>query len=144
MHAGHASNALAEHAEAMVNIRVAVGSSVSETLEHVTRAVRDEKVTIEVVDPGEPSPISPTAGPAWDTIVETIATTHPEAIPTPYVQTGATDSRHFSRIATAIYRFTPFVMSREERDTLHAKNERMRVSSFLRGIEFYRELLQRL
>jgi len=142
--AGHAANALAEHAEAMVNVRVAVGSSVEEAVSHLRRAIRDDAVAIEVVQPGEPSPISPTSGRAWRIIAETVGQTHPEAIVTPYVQNGATDSRHFTRIADGVYRFTPFVMSREERDTLHAKNERMRVTSFLRGIEFYRALLDRL
>jgi len=144
LEAGHAANALAEHAEAMVNIRVAVGSSVDEAVAHVRRAIRDDAVAIEIVQPGEPSPISPTSGSAWDAIAETVAQTHPEAIVTPYVQNGATDSRHFTRISRNVYRFTPFVMSRAERDTLHAKDERMHVSSYLRGIEFYRALVARL
>jgi carboxypeptidase PM20D1 len=142
--AGHAANALPERAEAMVNLRVAVGSSVEKALAHVTRAIRDTAVKVDLVQAGEPSPISPTSGQAWDTIAATVGTTHPEAIVTPYVQNGATDSRHFTGISSAVYRFTPFEMSRAERDTLHAKDERMRVSSFVRGIEFYRALLQRL
>lgn len=142
--AGHASNALAEHAEAMVNLRIAVGSSVDEAIEHVRKAIRDDKVRIERVQVTEPSPISPTSGTAWETIAATIGSTHPEAIITPYVQNGATDSRHFTGISPAVYRFTPFVLSRAERDALHAKNERIRVSSFERGVGFYRELLKRL
>lgn len=142
--AGHAANALAERAEAMVNIRVAVGSSVDEAIAHVRTSIRDDAVRVELVSRGEPSPISPTSGQAWETLAATVGTTHPDAVVTPYVQNGATDSRHFTGISPAVYRFTPFVMSRAERDTLHAKNERMRVVSFLRGIDFYRALLQRL
>jgi len=142
--AGHAANALAEHAEAMVNVRVAVGSSVNDAVSHLREVIRDSAVTIEIVQAGEPSPISPASGRAWTAIAETVAQTHPEAIVTPYVQNGATDSRHFTRIARNVYRFTPFVMSREERDTLHARNERMHVSSYLRGIEFYRQLIEKL
>ncbi len=142
--AGHAANALAERAEAMVNIRVAVGSSVADAVAHVRRAIRDDAVRVEIVQEGEPSPISPTSGPAWQLIADTVGQTHPEAIVTPYVQNGATDSRQFTRISRNVYRFTPFVMSRQERDTLHARNERMHVASYLRGIGFYRALIEKL
>src|SRR5690606_19791401 len=50
-----ASNALAERAVAEVNIRVAVGSSVADTVGHVRRAVRDPGVQLDVVQPSEPS-----------------------------------------------------------------------------------------
>ncbi len=139
--AGHAANALPERAEAMVNLRVAVDSSVEKALAHVTRAIRDKAVTIELVQPGEPSPISPTSGQAWDTIAATVGTTHPEAIVTPYVQNGATDSRHFTSISSAVYRFTPFEMTKAELAGLHAIDESIRVDAYLRGIAFYRALL---
>jgi carboxypeptidase PM20D1 len=47
-------------------------------------------------------------------------------------------------LSPAVYRFTPFVLDRAERDTLHAKNERIRVRSWLTGIEFYRDVLLRV
>ena len=138
--AGHAVNALAERATATVNVRIAVDSSVAATVAHLTRAIGDETVRVEAVDPAEPVPVSPLGGIAWELVAGTIEKTFPGAIVTPYLQTGATDSRHFTRISRGVYRFSPFEMSREERDTLHAKNERMRVDSWLAGIQFYRAL----
>lgn len=143
LEAGHASNALPERAEAMVNVRVAVGSSVAEALDHVRRAINDPIVEIEIVAAGEPSPVSPTSGEAWEAIRAVVASRYPEAILAPYAQTGATDSRHFTRITPNVYRFSPFVVTREERNALHARNERLHVASFLDGIEFYRELIER-
>jgi carboxypeptidase PM20D1 len=139
-----AANALAERAVATVNIRVAVGSSIAEAVEHVRRAVGDPLVRIDVHHPSEPSPVSPTSGPAWSAMKASIEETYPGTIVTPYVMLGASDSRHFTRISEHVYRFSPFEMSREERGTLHAKNERMRVATFIRGIEFYRRLIERL
>lgn len=144
LEAGHAANALPEHAEAMVNLRVSVDSTVDAALAHVRRAIGDDAVHVELVSRGEPAPISPTSGQGWRTVTATIATTFPEAVITPYVQTGATDSRFFTELSPAVYRFTPFVLDRAERDTLHAKNERIRVRSWLTGIEFYRDVLLRV
>lgn len=141
LEAGHAANALAERASAMVNVRVAVGSSVDESIEHLRRAVRDDAVRIELVQRGEPSPVSPTSGEGWERLLAAVDTTHPGVLCLPYVQNGATDSRHFTALTSHVYRFTPFELSREERDALHAVNERIHVATWLRGIDFYRELI---
>lgn len=142
--AGIAANALAERATATLSMRVAVASSVAEAIEHLRRAIRDEGVAIELTQASEPSPISPAAGPVWDLLMKTIERTHPGAVVVPYVQTGATDSRQFTGLSEHVYRFTPFEMSRAERDTLHAVNERMHVATWLRGIEFYSALIAAL
>lgn len=136
-----ASNALAERAVASVNIRVAVGSSVAEAVEHVRRAVNDPLVRLEALNPSEPSPVSATTGAAWELMKAAIEDTYPGTIVTPYVMLGASDSRHFTRISEHVYRFSPFEMSKAERGTLHAKNERMHVSTFLRGIDFYSRIV---
>ncbi|MDQ1561004.1 MAG: carboxypeptidase, partial [Actinomycetota bacterium] len=69
---------------------------------------------------------------------------YPGTVVTPYIQLGASDSRHFTRICDAVYRFTPFEISLEERGTLHAVNERIHVATWLRGIEFYEKLVAAL
>ena len=137
-----AENALAEKATATVNMRVAVGSTVDDSVAHIRRAIRDDRVEVTTRNPSEPSPISPTAGPQWDAIRRAIETTFPGVIVTPYIQLGASDSRHFTGICDAVYRFTPFEMSLAERGTLHAVNERIRVATWLRGIEFYATLIR--
>lgn len=136
-----ARNALAERAEAVVNVRIAVGSSVAEAVAHVRGAIRDPLVQLTVDDASEPSPISPTRGSQWQAIVDAVAAIDPGVLTLPYVQTGASDSRQFTGICDSVYRFTPFEMSAEERATLHAVNERVHVQTWLRGIDFYRHLI---
>jgi carboxypeptidase PM20D1 len=137
-----ADNALAEKATATVNMRVAVGSTVAESVDHIRRAIRDDRVGVTALNPSEPSPISPTTGAQWDAVRSAIEATFPGVIVTPYIQLGASDSRHFTGICDAVYRFTPFEMSLAERGTLHAVNERIRVATWLRGIEFYATLIR--
>jgi len=139
-----AANALAERARATVNVRVAVGSSVAEAVAHIRRAVRDPLVKVEVIEASEPSPISPSSGPAWDLLARTIEYAYPGTIVTPYVQLGASDSRRFTGISDNVYRFSPFELSFDERAALHAMNERIRVATWLRGIDFYERLISEL
>ena len=139
-----ASNALAERAVATVNIRVAVGSSTADAIEHVRRAVGDPAVKLQAHLPSEPSPVSPTTGIAWERLRDAVEATYPGTIVTPYVMLGASDGRHFTRISGHVYRFSPFEMSKDERGGLHAMNERIGLETFLRGIEFFRRLVSRL
>lgn len=141
LEAGHAANALPERATATVNLRIAVGSSVDEAIAHVRAAINDPAVRVEVFSAGEPMVVSPTTGPVWENLKAAVETNYPGVVVTPYVQTGATDSRSFAPIATNIYRFTPFELSTEERGALHAMNERIHVATYLRGVEFYGDLI---
>jgi len=143
LRAGHAHNALAEFAEATLNMRIAPWSSVEQAVDEVRHAISDEQVQIEVIEASEPSPVSPDHGPAWDDLVAAIRAVHPDLLVTPYVMMQASDSRWFTAISDHVYRFAPFRMSGEERACLHAKNERMHVRAFLDGIEVYRALLER-
>ena len=139
-----AANALAERAVATVNVRIAVGSSVVEAMRHVRSAINDDGVQIEALHPSEPSPVSPTTGPAWELLARTIEQTFDGVIVTPYIQLGASDSRHFTRISDHVYRFSPFEMTAEQRGTLHAVNERISVDTWLRGVRFYERLIGEL
>ena len=104
-------------------------------------AVNDPAVQIEALHPSEPSPVSPTTGPAWELLSRTITETFDGVIVTPYIQLGASDSRHFTRISAHVYRFSPFEMSAEQRGTLHAVNEHITVATWLRGVRFYERLI---
>ncbi len=143
LRAGHAANALPEHAEATVNIRIAPWSSVAESVDDVRRAINDDDVHIEVLLPSEPSPVSPASGPAWDDLVAAIDERVPGLLVSPYVMMQASDSRFFTAVSDHVYRFAPFRLSAAERSCLHAKDERIRVSSFLEGITIYEALLRR-
>ncbi|MBF4634311.1 M20/M25/M40 family metallo-hydrolase [Agreia pratensis] len=144
LRASDSANALAERAVAVVNTRIAIGTSVDATLRHIRRAVRDPLVVVEASTPSEPSPVSPSTGPAWQLLSDTIAAVYPRAIVSPYVMLGASDARFFTALSAHVYRFTPFEMSSEERATLHATDERMHVRTFVSGIRFYRTLIERL
>lgn len=139
-----ADNVVAERATAVVNARIAIGSSVEQTLEEVRRAIRDDDVEVQLTRGDDPSPVSPAEGPAWDALTAAIAETFPGVTVAPYVMLQASDSRHFTRISDTVYRFLPFELSAAERRTLHAIDESIGVANWLRGVTFFERLLRGL
>ncbi len=139
-----AANALAAQASATVNLRIAIGSSVAQTLSRLERIIDDPTVRIEILDSAEPSAVSSSDGPQFEVLAETIREIFPDVAVVPYLAMAMTDSRYFCAISDAVYRFTPFRMSGEERAALHAANERISVQTLSEGISFYRSLLGKL
>ncbi|MFQ4147369.1 M20/M25/M40 family metallo-hydrolase [Arthrobacter sp. LAPM80] len=139
-----AQNVLASTARANANIRIAVGETVDSVVQQVRAIIDDPSVELTVHSGHNPSPVSSFENEQFALLTRAVAASYPDAVVTPYVQTGATDSRHFTSICSAVYRFSPLLMDAEDRGTLHAVNERVRISSLGAGVVFYRELLQGL
>lgn len=139
-----AANVIASRARAGVNVRVLTGDSVASVVEHVRRAVRDDRVRIEVVEAGEPSPVSPFDDDAFGLLETTIAAAYPEVVVAPYVAMFATDSRFFTAICPRVYRFSPFRMSTEQRASLHSYDEHIGLDDLADGVLWYEHLLTAL
>ena len=138
------ANVVATSARANLNIRIAPGESVSSVVARLRRVIDDDDVDLRIVASSEPSPVSPTDGPQFALVRDAIAAAYPEALVTPYVMLGASDARHFTAIADHVYRFSPFAMTREQRETLHGTDEHVTVDALGRGVVFYRALLRGL
>lgn len=134
-------NVIAERATALVNARVAVGSTVDAAAEDIRQAIADDQVSVRVVYGADPCPVSPSSGPEWERLAGVITGVFPDALVAPYVMLQASDSRHFTRISDTVYRFLPFDLTTAERGTLHAIDESIRVSTWRRAIVFYDRLL---
>ncbi|GAA4670325.1 M20/M25/M40 family metallo-hydrolase [Nocardioides nanhaiensis] len=141
-----ALNVIATTARAGVNVRVMLGDTVEGVVAHVRRVVADDAVQVNVLEHGEPSPLSPMTSedPGFALLERTITEVFPDAVPTPYVMMAATDSRHFTAICERVYRFAPFRMTRAQRQSIHAADEHLGVEALLEGVRWYRRLVEEL
>ena len=114
----------------------------ADAVAHLRRAIADESVAVEVVDVTEPSPVSPTDDDRWGALEHLVAQVFPDAVATPYVQNGATDSRRFATWCEHVYRFAPLRMSDADRARLHAANESVSVVTLAEGVDFMTRLIE--
>jgi carboxypeptidase PM20D1 len=57
---------------------------------------------------------------------------------------AATDSRYFTALCPRVYRFTPFRMTKAQRESIHSYDEHLGVRDFLDGVRWYTRLIERL
>ncbi|CAM3833122.1 M20/M25/M40 family metallo-hydrolase [Nocardioides zeicaulis] len=138
-----AINAIASTARAGLNVRVMVGDTVAGVVEHLRRAIDDDSIRIDVVEAGEPSPVSPMDEP-FELVEACIGEVFPDAVATPYVMMAATDSRHFTAISEHVYRFAPFRMSKAQRQAIHSYDEHIAIADLVDGARWYALLIERL
>lgn len=139
-----ANNVLPAVAKATINIRVAPFNTIDEILAHIKKVVGKD-IEVEVVNGFEASIESSFKNEAFETIEKTVLETFgKDVIVSPYIMLGATDSRHFTKICNNVYRFSPMVLSKQDRGTIHGINEKISVDNYHSCIEFYKRLMQKI
>lgn len=141
---GTANNVLPSNASATVNLRLALGETVGETVRRLRKRIGDSGIAIEVLEGNDASPESPSDGEQFDLIRRAVTASHPEAITVPYVTMAATDSRYFHKYFPHVYRFAPLMMDAQQRAAIHGVDERVRISELARGELFHRTLITNL
>jgi hypothetical protein len=80
--------------------------------------------------------------PHYQRLAELVAATFPGALVVPFMMTGATDSRHYASVCQNAMRFSPYFLTQEEIQTVHAVNERLSFVNAGRMVAFYEELIR--
>ncbi|XP_051494985.1 N-fatty-acyl-amino acid synthase/hydrolase PM20D1 isoform X1 [Apus apus] len=143
--AGIKTNVIPSSAKATVNFRIHSAEKAAEVLEVVRNIIADDRVKIDVVEAFDPLPISP-----WDhqtfgvhIFQRTILDTFPDVDSVvPGTCIGNTDSRHFTNVTNAIYRFNPLLLKPDDLPRIHGLNERISVENYEKQVEFLFQLIK--
>ena len=143
MEGSTARNVLPTEAKLVSNMRLNPADSVASAVAHLKKSVTSKDVEISVLESFEPSRISQTNCPAWDAVAAAVAETWPSCIVSPYLMVQCSDSRHYGRISDHVYRFSAMDMTAEERKSIHGNNEKIRLQSIAKAVEFYIRLMKK-
>ncbi|NXR38494.1 P20D1 hydrolase, partial [Zosterops hypoxanthus] len=143
--AGIKVNVIPSSARATVNFRIHSAETAAEVLEAVRNTIADDRVKIDVVEAFDPLPISP-----WDDqtfavhiFQRTILDTFPDVDSVvPGTCIGNTDSRHFTNVTKAIYRFNPLLLKQDDLPRIHGLNERISIENYEKQVEFLFQLIK--
>lgn len=138
-----ARNVIPTEASFISNMRLNPADSVASATSYLKKTVNDESVEITVLESSEPSRISQTDCKAWDTVAAAVAETWRGCIVAPYLMVQCSDSRHYGVLSDHVYRFSAMDLTGEERKTIHGNNERIRLETLYRCVEFYIRLMKK-
>ena len=150
---GHANNALPQRAQAIVNCRILPGHSREEVRQELIAVLNDPAIAVRYVAddgsiadtaPGErseaPSPLLPQV---LRPLESTVAAIWPGLPVVPFMNASATDGIYTRAAGIPTYGVAGIAVDRDDMHA-HGRDERVRVSSFYRGNEFFYRYLKAL
>jgi acetylornithine deacetylase/succinyl-diaminopimelate desuccinylase-like protein len=153
MSAGHAPNALPQHAEANVNCRIFPGHSQEDIRLELVKLFDDPKLVVQYKsDAGTISEHgsdrkSMTPPPLRSDVMDSLrSVTHklwPGAAVVPIMMTGASDSVYTMAAGMPSYGICGVAIDRDD-VRMHGKDERVGIESYYTGVEFYYDFLKAL
>lgn len=142
---GFKDNVLPVSAYAIINFRLLPGDPSSEIIDRLGKVIDDDRIKIEPIEgKREPAPVSPTDNLAFRILQKTINQNFKDILIAPTLMLGASDSRNYSVVSKNIYRFAPYNLREEDLESIHGKNERIRIDDFRNMIGFYYRFIKNL
>jgi carboxypeptidase PM20D1 len=112
-------------------------------LARLRKVVNDDQIEITALESFEPSRVSRTDCEGWELVSAAVAETWRGCIVAPYLMVQCSDSRHYGKISDRVYRFSAMDLTAQERATIHGHNERIRLETACRAVEFYIRLMSK-
>ena len=127
----------------MSNMRLSSLDSVASAEAYLKKVVNDPDVEIKILESHEPSPVSEVDCDAYCRVADAVAETWRGCVVTPYLMVQCSDSRHYRDLSKNVYRFSAMDLTAEERRSIHGNNERIRLETIGKAVEFYLRLIKK-
>ena len=144
LNGGNQGNVIPNHVEANVNARIAPFNTIEEVEAHIRKVIKDDQIKItrgyQYINKKECDYMHP----GYDLIKEVTIETYPDTVVAPFIMIGGTDAKHYSQISDCVIRFSPMKVSNEDRKCIHGLNEKIKVETLDKCLEFYHRLLSKI
>ena len=142
MSGSEACNVMPRRATVSADMRFIPHQGMEESLAIVRRIAEKHGLETEVLMANDYTRPTDIRGEAFRTVQRVIEETFPGCAGSPYVMTGATDSRFYHRICDNIVRFAPVVYGPEQMKGMHGINENIGIDCLPGAVDFYRNLIR--
>lgn len=135
------ANVLPQEAWVVGNMRFSHHQGGEASIEAVRKLAKKYDIETVVLESGFSSPISDYNSGAFRLVEQAVRHTFPGVITSPYLMTGASDSRFLSRVSDNCIRFAPFLISHLQMDSVHGLNENLDLSALAPAVDFYKYII---
>ncbi len=134
-------NVIPQEASICANMRFIPHQGTDSSLEVITNLAKKYNIETEIVYRGYPSPSVDINGEAFKMVESAINECFPGVGCSPYVVTGATDARFYSKICDSCVRFAPVVYGPEQMKGMHGLNENIECNTLAGAVDFYKKII---
>ncbi|MEY2963825.1 MAG: hypothetical protein RL754_1086 [Bacteroidota bacterium] len=144
MASGIKDNVVPASARVVCNTRILPGTSAEEIVRRYEELATPLGGTVTIYqNMSTPASLtSSTESSSFTLLGQAVRTNFPDALISPYLTIGGTDSKNFDGLAKNTYRFLPLVLSPEEVNGIHGTNERISAKNYESMIHFYSDVIQ--
>lgn len=139
---GNARNALPQNASLTVHCRIFPGVSPASVRDTLAEAVKAANATVSIDAARASSPASPIHPRLFAAVRKAVDVNYPGATLTPQMSSGGSDGRYFRIVGIPTYGVGSLVLVSPDDDRAHGIDERMRLDSFARELDFWDVLLK--
>lgn len=136
------NNVIPDEAWVIGNMRYSHHQGREKSIAAIAKAAKRYGLETVVLDPGFESPVSDWNGKAFRLVEKAVGTVFPGTACSPYIMTGASDSRYMSLVSDHCIRFAPFHITDEQMASIHGTNENVDLSSIEPAVRFYQFIIR--
>lgn len=136
------ANVLLQEASIVGNMRFIHHQPNKESIDCIKKIAAKYDIEIEVLYQDSPCPIVDFNGEVFQTVEKIIHEIYPGVGTCPYVMTGGTDAKYYSKISDNCIRFAPLYIDGQQYNSIHALNENIYQGTLPMGVDFYKTLIQ--
>ncbi|MCK6381196.1 MAG: M20/M25/M40 family metallo-hydrolase [Leptospiraceae bacterium] len=133
-------NVITDKAEAVVDIRLLPGITPENYLEKIQELAKGRNITIEVISK-QPPTSSDLNGELFQILSSVAMKNETGAVITPFLSPGATDSHFLRKLGLKCYGLIPAIMTAEDIDGMHGKNESISIQNLQLGMKVIYEMI---
>lgn len=138
------TNVIPPVATAAVDVRLLPGEDPATFLAELRRIVGDSSVSLMPQGPNWPATESPQDNELAAAITAAARARHPDAVVTPFMLSGFTDSHYFRRLGIASYGVSPFPLTAADSRGVHGNDERLSLEALRFGLRFFGDIVVRV
>ncbi len=137
------ANVLPHQAHVVGNLRFIHHQDDKESIALISEIAKKFEIETEVLYKDAPCPIVDYKGRAFELVEQTVHEIYPGIGVSPYVMTGGTDAKYYSRICDSCIRFAPLYINAQQYGSIHTLNENICQGALPMGVDFYKAIIDK-
>ncbi len=135
-------NVLPQQAHVTGNLRFIPHQDKDESVHVISALAREYGLETEVLQAHGACPVVSHTSEGFKLVEQVMAEVYPGVGVCPYVMTGSTDARFYTKICENALRFAPLYINKQQFESIHGLNENIDAASLGFGVTFFRRVLE--